>query len=278
MENRILKSVFNLIVMIGIVGITTVQAQITGNGNVQSQTRNVSGFTGIRSSSSVDIFINQGTGESVRVVADENLLELITTRVENGVLVIDFSKSVWNSKTMEVYVTVKNLNLLELNGSGNAKIREALTGNDLQIEMRGSGDLNASLDIRNIDLQIMGSGDVDFSGVRGNLTISVMGSGDVAGSNLQLENAFVKVMGSGDVSLSGSVVNLRLEQSGSGDNNFYNLKAVNAIINISGSGDVVVNAIEKLSVKSGGSGDVTYTGSPKMVDVDASGSGEIYKK
>ncbi|HEY9114918.1 MAG TPA: head GIN domain-containing protein, partial [Bacteroidales bacterium] len=269
METNRIKISLILTIITCLIGFTTIQAQqVTGNGNVQSQERNVGSFTGIKNSCSADIFISKGESGTIKVVADENLLEYITTTVQNGILVIDTKGSFWNSKKMEVYLTMNNLTSMELNGSGNVNCSDVLTGSNVNIRMGGSGDLNANLEVKNLDLSISGSGNSKFSGVRGNLKISISGSGDVEASNLQLDNCSTSTNGSGDMKLSGSVVDLSIKISGSGDINAYNLKAVNASITCNGSGDVVTNVVEKLQVSLNGSGDVTYTGSPGMVDVD----------
>jgi len=276
--NRIKTSII-LAIIFGFIGFQNVQAQqIKGNGNVQSQDRNVGSFSGINNSCSADIFISKGESGTIKVVADENLLEYITTTVQNGILVIDTKGSFWNSKKMEVYLTMNNLTSMELNGSGNVSCADPIPGNNVNIKLSGSGDLKANLESKNLTLSISGSGNANISGIRGNLETSVSGSGDIDASNLQLANCSATVNGSGDMNLGGSAENLSLKISGSGDINAYNLKAVNVIVSSSGSGDVVVNVVDKLKANLNGSGDITYSGSPGMVDVDARGSGEVYKK
>jgi len=279
MKTYKIKTSIILTIIMSFIGFTAIQAQqVKGNGNVLSQDRNVGSFTGIKNSCSADIFISKGESGSIKVVADENLLEYISTSVQNGTLIIDTKKNIWNSKKMEIYVTMNNLTSLDLSGSGNMNCSDVLKGNNVNVRLNGSGDLHANLEVNNLDLGISGSGNAQFSGVRGSLKISVSGSGDVEASNLQLENCSTSTNGSGDMKLSGAVVDLSIKVSGSGDINAYNLKAVNASITCNGSGDVVVNVVEKLQANLSGSGDVTYTGSPSMVDVDARGSGEVYKK
>lgn len=279
MKTNTIKRSIILTLILSFIGFTAIQAQqVKGNGNVQSQDRNVGSFSGIKNSCSADIFISKGESGSIRVVADENLLEYISTTVQDGILVIDTKKSFWNSKKMEVYLTMNALTSMVLNGSGNVNVSDPLSGNNVSIRLSGSGDLNANLEVKNLELGISGSGDVEFSGVRGDLKISISGSGEVEASNLQLENLSTSTNGSGDMKLSGTAVNMTSKISGSGDINAYNLKAVNARITCNGSGDIVVNVVENLQANLSGSGDVTYTGSPSMVDVDARGSGEVYRK
>ena len=46
---------------------------ISGNGNVLEETRDISGFTGVKVSSGIDVYLSQGSSFEVKVEADENL-------------------------------------------------------------------------------------------------------------------------------------------------------------------------------------------------------------
>jgi len=252
-------------------------AQIRGNGNVVSQKRIVAPFTSIKVNNSIDVYITEGSSNTITVRADENLLPIVTTKVSDGVLVISNSKSFRNAEVLEVHVVMKSIDRLTSSGSGDIYCKEEVPGNDILVQLSGSGDLEADFAAKNLDMKLNGSGDAEISGVRGQLKIYITGSGDVEAEDLQLEKCKIRIMGSGDVELKGNAVLFTVEQSGSGDVNAYNLKAVDVNINNSGSGDIVVNAIENLEVRLNGSGDVTYTGSPK-VSIEARGSGDVYKK
>lgn len=248
------------------------------NAQVQTQERNVGSFDGINQTISADVFITQGSPQKVLVKADADVINLITTEVENGILRIGSQKSFRSVDVLEVYITMPDLSRINNSGSGDIKVDGDLKGTDVGIDISGSGDLNARLDATNLELKISGSGDVNLSGVRGNFSVSISGSGDVEAENLQLENCTLVSFGSGDIQLKGKAAKLTSKQSGSGDLNAYGLVAVNAILKSNGSGDVVVQVVERLEATLNGSGDLTYYGSPDYVDVESNGSGEVYRK
>lgn len=243
-----------------------------------SQERQVGDFTGIHQSTSADVYISSGNSNAVTVKADEDAIDHITTKVENGILIIDTDKGLRNVRTMEVYVTMKRVDFIKNSGSGDISCRGGLPGNNVKISINGSGDLEADLMAKNLEISISGSGDVELSGVRGNFYLSVSGSGDVDAEELQLENCEVSVQGSGDVKLKGVTTVLVAKQNGSGDLNAYGMKAVVVKVNNSGSGDIVVQVVNDLEAVLNGSGDLTYHGSPERVDAESNGSGEIYRK
>ena len=59
---------------------------VRGNGNVQTEVRQAASFNKIEVSNGLDLFLTQGTEESISIQADENLLEVIKTEVNGGIL------------------------------------------------------------------------------------------------------------------------------------------------------------------------------------------------
>lgn len=85
--------------------------------------------------------------------------------------------------------------------------------------------------------------------------------------------------GSGDIILpSGSVKYLTIKTTGSGNVNGLTFAAENIDITITGSGDVRVNATGNLKFSISGSGNVYYTGNPKNITSDITGSGKLIKQ
>lgn len=253
-------------------------AQTKGNGKVVSEERNVDNFRALKVSSSADVYIRQGP-QSVTVKTDENIQEFIKTEVEDGVLNIGTEGRGFRSvNTLEIYVTVPNLDKIISSGSGDVEFDGSYKANDLYISLNGSGDLEAEFDVTNLELKVVGSGDTDISGIMGMLKITVAGSGDVDAENLKLEECYIKNSGSGDLSLEGKANVLTVHQNGSGDLNASRFTAVSATVSNSGSADIMINVVENLSVTLNGSGDLTYSGDPGKVNVNSNGSGEVYKR
>ena len=64
-----------------------------GSGAVKEETRAVAGFTRLVLALPATVALTQGATESLAISADDNLLPLLRTRVENGELAIDADKS-----------------------------------------------------------------------------------------------------------------------------------------------------------------------------------------
>ena len=62
---------------------------VEGSGNVVTEKRTIEApFTKIDASTGVEVIVEQGTPTEVEVEVDDNLMEHIVTRVENGTLIV----------------------------------------------------------------------------------------------------------------------------------------------------------------------------------------------
>src|SRR5438045_4745359 len=122
--------------------------QITGSGNIITQTRHVNQFDGVRTSSSIDIEVTNGNSQSVSVEADDNIMPYIITNVENGMLDVHFKNNVsYRNVNVKVYVSAPVLSRLFVSGSGTIISKNTLTAeNHIQFRISGSGDIKAAVD------------------------------------------------------------------------------------------------------------------------------------
>ncbi|MFD0763888.1 head GIN domain-containing protein [Mucilaginibacter lutimaris] len=212
-----------------------------GLAKADTQDRHLTGFTSVAVAGSYDVFITQGSSESVKVDAPANVIDKIITEVQGGVLKIYTKEGTnWNwsmgNKKMIVYVSIKDVNAVSLAGSGDVVFKDGLRATSLKIKLTGSGDITGKVDVKNLESSIGGSGDITLSGRADNSVVSVVGSGDFTGQNLVTTNTQVKVAGSGDAR---------------------------------------VNANDKIEASVVGSGDVHYTGSAKNISSSKAGSGSV---
>lgn len=211
--------------------------RVEGNGKIVRQARQVSGFEGVSLAVPGNVELRVGDSEGITIETDDNLLPLIETVVEDGVLRIRPTTRNRNlhTGTMKITVQARRIERLSVGGSGTIK-SEALRG-------------------KRLDLDVGGSGTIDIAGVE---------SDEVA----------AKVAGSGDIRVrGGSARGATLTVAGSGDIDLGQVAATDARVKIAGSGDVSVWARDALAISIAGSGDVRYYGDPK-IERRVAGSGE----
>jgi len=190
---------------------------ILGSGNVVSESRNVSGFTEVALESIGDLTIQQTGSESLTIEAEDNIIPKLKTEVKDNRLDlgIEPNTSIQATKPINYKLTVKDLNALELSGSGSIDA-ENINTNNLAVTNRGSGDVAARVDINNLKVAQRGSGDVKTTGKTDTQDVNTSGSGSYQAENLQSKEAQIVANGSGEASINASdKLDVRINGSGS---------------------------------------------------------------
>jgi len=169
-------------------------------------------FKSIYNNSSYTVYLKQTNKQEVNVEAESDIYALTSIVVENGVLMINVdrkpdnpNKSVWakidNIKlnpVMKVYVSVKNINELQVNGLGKIISENSLSAPALNLSVSGSGSMDLDLKGDYLKAEVSGSGKIMLKGYATSIDALVSGSGAIQAFNCTLDNAKVKVSGSGD--------------------------------------------------------------------------------
>lgn len=215
--------------------------KIKGNGDIKTETRSVSDYDKIGVSGSFDVKLFKGKEGSITVKADENLMEHIIVEVKKGALKIKPKKgyNIRPSQTIKITIPFENINVISLAGSGDVYSSDVIDSSDLKLSIAGSGDFDLNVSTKSLQSSIAGSGDINLRGDSGEFNGSIAGSGNI---------------------------------------NAYDLRSLVARIKIAGSGNVKINAVNEIHAKTAGSGDIYYTGDPKVEKISSAGSGSIKNK
>ena len=214
--------------------------RIHGNGNIKTETRGVSHFSGVDVSGSIDVYVKNDSTSSVKIEADENLLEYIQVINDSDVLRIH-TENGFNldpSRKIKVFVSASALRSLDASGACNIYSENKISSPDIiDIGASGSCDINLEVNTPKVVADLSGACNLELKGETKDF--SVEGSGSTG----------IKTMG---------------------------LIAENVDVDISGSGDADVYASSKLDVHVSGAGSVRYKGNPQ-VNQSISGSGSVKK-
>jgi hypothetical protein len=227
---------FALAALIALAAGTAAGASIAGSGNLQTETRAVSGFTGIGLAVPGRVEVTMGERESFSITADDNLLPHIETVVERGMLKIRWRDHVNVSrvKSIRIAITAKALESLNVGGSGDIVGTSLRTG-DLKVNIGGSGNVKLpGLTAAALAVSIGGSGDFSADGTAETLTANIGGSGDIKAGKLSARSAKVSVAGSGSAVV-WAKNELTVTVAGSGDVRYYGDPSVTRAIVGSGS-------------------------------------------
>lgn len=209
-----------------------------GSGNVETITRSIEPFHSLDSRISGNVFIEQGNS-SLRIEAEDNILPLLETSVENGVLVINAKKCIRPQKTIKIYAGMEEVRSLSLSGSGDIIGTTPIDSENLDLAITGSGNIKLETNASSLKSLISGSGGVLLKGNASSHEINIEGSGSVDAPELRTEMTRVSIRGAGNAN---------------------------------------VYADRKLDTNISGSGNVFYGGDPDECNTQVSGSGKVTNK
>jgi hypothetical protein len=198
---------------------------IKGNGNLQSQSRKVSDFSGIKVSGGFSVEIKEGKNEELRIEAEENLLGNVKSEVKDGILHLYTEGSINAKEGMKAYITVKELNTLKISGGVKVAGLSTFKSETFEMDLSGGSNVSLALNVKKLD--------ADMSGAS-------------------------KVM------LTGRADELTLDMSGASNVNTQELISKRVKIGASGASKVKVFASESLSINASGASNIAYAGSPKI--------------
>lgn len=211
---------------------------ISGNGNVQKETRNPGTFTKVHSSGSADVVIMNGNNCTVTVEDDQNLLPYMETVVNNGTLDIHYRDgvSVTNDHA-KIYVTAPTLDGVTTSGTSDIILSDLLHNpGKITFKTSGTGSIEGEVDAPAISASLSGTGTVKLRGRTKDFDCRISGVGHADCAKLQSENTTVDVSGVGDAHVFASV-HLKATVSGTGSV-YYRGNPQNPEIHTTGVGSV----------------------------------------
>lgn len=208
---------------------------IHGEGPVVKETRLPGEFAKLELDIPAHITYIVADSVSMTIAAEQNILEQITTEIDGRTLEIKTEKDLDPSRTIEIIMTLRPLEGINVNGSGKIRGINTMSGKEIKLEINGSGDIEGKFDYRIIRADINGSGDAHLSGKCEEQRIEINGSGNYKAMELISEICKIDISGSGDAELS-VTSRLTADVVGSGNVRYLGEPAVTA--NITGSGEV----------------------------------------
>ena len=208
---------------------------ISGSGKKISKTRDVEPFTNIETAGSFKLILKQGPSE-LRIVADDNIMDEIETRVKGNTLSIDTKGDLCNPGPITIYLSSQGYEGVDASGAVEIESDGLLQLKDFEMDLSGSARVNLNMNAANVKTTSSGASEIFFKGQASSHDLELSGSSTV--------NALDFVVGK------------------------YNIES-------SGASESKINVLNELHVNSSGSSDVEYRGNPSTVKNDNSGASDL---
>ena len=182
--------------------------RIEGSGNVITKEIPVKSFDHLTSQGVFSLQLSQGDKESVKIEAEDNLIELITVENDGSGLEIKMKKdvSINSKKKMTVYVTFRNLKSMDLSMVGGTSSTEQLKFADLQFKNQSVGSVNLDMVLQSLNLENESVGSLKLKGSAENAVIKSNSVGSIQAADFVVQKMDVDNNGVG-----GATVNAEKE-------------------------------------------------------------------
>ncbi len=211
---------------------------VKGNGKLVSEAREIPGFDKIDVGGAFNVFLKQGNDEYLKLEVEENLMDLVVTKVVAGRLKIYCKESVEPTEDMNVYLTFKDLSELDISGACELKNENTLKLNELDLDASGASEIMLNLTADYLDADFSGASEIELTGKVGKMDVNLSGASELNAYDLETDFCDITVSGAGDARL---FVNKELEAevSGAADIRYRGNASVSS--KVSGAGSIRKN-------------------------------------
>lgn len=210
---------------------------VKGDGNVISKNRKISDdFSRVEVSRGLDLYLTKSKNVSLEVEADENLHELITTEVRDGVLKISCTKNIWGESSKKVHLKVDHLNAIAINSGADVVTRNMFESEELRLSISSGASAEMELNVDDLSCDISSGADIRLAGQAENFTVSSSSGSDVKA---------------------------------------YELKANNCNASASSGSDIKLTAVETIEARATSGADIKYKGNPRVLQQEDNSGGSV---
>jgi ribosomal protein L31 len=173
-----------------------------GNGNLTSQNRIITeGFTTVAASEGLNVFVTQADDFKIKVEADENIIDLIGTNIENDVLKIYAIKNIGNA-TKNIHVSLPKIMSLKSSSGAKLKAESTISTKKLKLETSSGANIKLTGTTKNMNIEASSGANINASDLKSERSNAKASSG----ANIKLnvsETLKADANSAGNISYSG---------------------------------------------------------------------------
>ncbi|MGS2761809.1 head GIN domain-containing protein [Sinomicrobium sp. M5D2P9] len=214
---------------------------VSGNGNVQTEKRTSSvsgGFTSVKASNGLDVYIRQDKSHSITVEADENLLDIIHTEVRGDKLHIYTDKNIGTSKSKKVYVSAPEIEAIASSSGADIFVEDLLQANKLELKSSSGSAIRLETEADYISCDTSSGSGIRIKGRANSMHARASSGSSIKAGELEVAKCDAKA---------------------------------------SSGGDIYLHVTKDLVASASSGGDIRYSGNPQSVSTGKSVSGSVRK-
>ncbi len=252
--------------------------------DANAEVRKVDAFTKVHVSGAISLYLSQGKEQAVAISAsDDKYIPKIKTEVSNGTLKIYVENGAWNgwnwgNKKLKAYVTVTQLEGLDVSGASAAIITDPITVGNLKVQLTGASTLEGNIKAGSLGFDVSGAStaNIEFTAT-GNVDVQATGAstvrGEISGGNMSFD-----LSGASGASVKGTTDELKIQATGASNFHGYDLMSTSCRVEATGASDVNISVSKTLDAHASGASSIDYKGEAVITSLDVSGASSVKKK
>ncbi|WP_321540520.1 head GIN domain-containing protein [Flavobacterium piscinae] len=140
----------------------------------------------------MDVEVTQSDAKSIEVKADDNIIDLITTDIVDGTLKIALEKSVKNTKSKSVFVTLPNIESLRTSSGASLKSKNTLIVSSLETKASSGSEIKLTVEAEKITCDSSSGSDIEVKGKALKLEAESSSGSDIEADELQTNDVVAK--------------------------------------------------------------------------------------
>lgn len=195
--------------------------RVKGNGDVITENRDLSGFTGVSTCCAIKVELKKGNFD-VKVEAESNLQDYVLTRVSGDRLIVRFKEkiSIKSRESVKVYVSMPELDYAAASSSGTINCQSTFTGDELDVSVSSGSRVSVAFEGEEVDADASSGGRVEITGSATRVRADASSGGSVRGTDFTATSARCEASSGGSVRM-GVKNKLRADASSGGTVRYY---------------------------------------------------------
>jgi hypothetical protein len=160
---------------------------IDGTGNVTVEKREIKeNFTKVKVNRGLEVIVTQSDVTGVEVEADQNLLEHISTKVENGTLIITSDENIESAETLVVRVQMPVVEGLTSTSGSHIATNLTLKGKTIRLDSSSGSQIEAALAYDEVRSNSSSGSSITLSGKALNLFTDASSGSEITAEALEV--------------------------------------------------------------------------------------------
>jgi hypothetical protein len=164
----------------------------------ESKTYELNNFRDIYLKGGYKVYLIQGNENSLTVKAsDDDVFDYLKIKNDRSSLGLEIDRKYFNFDRVNLYITFKNIERIEIEGGVRLKTKGYLDLNDIYVSVEGGAKIELDMKARNVEITGEGGVLFELDGVADRLKVHLSGAGHVDASELKTKDVTFRVEGVG---------------------------------------------------------------------------------